>query len=89
MIGPLIVLITNYLILINRDEIMIATALQEQTQSYNNRSWQTVQEVVEDQWRKELMEEYELVERQRQDDINKEVKNIERSINKKSLQNRI
>ena len=89
MIGPLIVLITNDLILINRDEITIATALQEQMQSYNNRSWQTVQEVVEDQWRKELMEEYELVERQRQDDINKEVKNIERSINKKSLQNRV
>lgn len=68
---------------------MIATALQEQTQSYGNRSWQTVQEVVEDQWKKELMEEYELVERQRQDDIDKQVKNIERSINTKSLQKRV
>eukprot|EP00112_Aurelia_sp_Birch-Aquarium-sp1_P014469 Seg3125.2 transcript_id=Seg3125.2/GoldUCD/mRNA.D3Y31 product="Transmembrane protein 232" protein_id=Seg3125.2/GoldUCD/D3Y31 len=72
-----------------RNEVMIATALQEQTQSYGNRSWQTVQEVVEDQWKKELMEEYELVERQRQDDVDKQVKNIERSINTKSLQKRV
>ena len=75
--------------MIDRDEIMIAKALDQDEQPFGLRSWRDVQNVVEDQWRKELVEEYEIMEKERQHTMDKEIETMRKSITRQSLKERI
>ena len=72
-----------------RNEIMIATALDQNTQPLTKRSWADVRAIAEDQWKKEMIEEYEIVEKQRQDIMDKEIERIRETLPTQSLRERI
>ena len=72
-----------------RDEIMLATALDTKPINYKARAWKIVQEVVEDQWRKELLEENEEMEKERLKQLERQTTGLAESVNTKPLRQRI
>lgn len=67
---------------------MIAKALDQNPDSFGKRSWRDVQNVVEDQWRKEVIEEYEITEKKRQEIMDKEIETLRKSFVNQSLKER-
>ena len=82
-------MINCLLSMICRNEIILATALDQRTPSLEKRSWKDVKTIAEDQWKKEMIEEYEIVDKQRQDVIDKEVERIRGTLKTQSLKERI
>ena len=68
---------------------MIAKALDQKVETYGRRSWKEVQGLVEDQWRKEEAEEFEIRERHRQEKMDKEIETLRSSLKTQSLKERI
>ncbi len=65
-----------------RDEILIANALKQKSETYANRSWFDVQDVVEDQWRKELSEQNDVIEKKKQMEADRTIELLGKQINK-------
>ena len=72
-----------------RDEIMLTTALDTKPINYKARAWKMVQEVVEDQWRKELLEENEEMEKERLKQLERQMIRLTESVNTEPLRQRI
>eukprot|EP00794_Sanderia_malayensis_P005884 gene5884-6573_t len=56
-----------------RDEILIANAMETKQDKLEHRAWADVTAVVEDQWRKQLYAEYEIIEGRKQEKLDKAI----------------
>ncbi|XP_065063821.1 transmembrane protein 232-like [Rhopilema esculentum] len=72
-----------------RNEIMIASTLERRLPPFGRRCWKDVQSVVEDQWRKELVEEYERIDKRKQKNMDEMVAEMRESLTLESLKERV
>ena len=68
---------------------MIASTLERKLPPFGRRCWKDVQSVVEDQWRKELVEEYERIDKRKQRDMDEMVAEMRESLTLESLKERV